>query len=573
MATRNSDFANPKPCEHLADYKLRHGLSGYKSIQKWLKASPYGKTSIKMCGKQTCPYAVFVVGRLFLCLICSSLSCSDHTLLHTQSENGQDIAVDIERSELYCSSCSDQVYDPDFDKVVVSKNIMDMPSKTHDSVVDDLMRRSSKRKRLNPLMDLDFEKVQTSGFNDGSKGEIVLSVGIERPEQFGEYLFHELCVASIATCTTIQELLLEDTTPKLVRKGSSDQLCLACDFGLCTQGIGLLYSPAQFLYRPDPTAIRVFRNFKQIFFSSLNLWIEISLSCAGIGCALGVSLIVIGSLLWWQHSANLASYEQQDAHEFFISVLDGIHEREGKERNSNKDNGGCQCIAHRVFSGMLRSDVTCTTCGFTSTTYDPCVDISLNMDTTNFSSVNVANKSAREDTGRSTLLACLDLFTRPERLGSDQKLYCQNCQEKRDSLKQMSIKRLPLVLSLHIKRFEHSSLRRSSRKIDWYLQFPFSLDMTPYLSPSVVRNRFGNRVFGFESDKPDISSEFEIFAVVTHSGMLDSGHYVTYLRLQNQWYKCDDAWVTEVDERIVRAAQCYMIFYVQKMLYCKANED
>ncbi|KAI4356643.1 hypothetical protein L6164_000649 [Bauhinia variegata] len=28
---------------------------------------------------------------------------------------------------------------------------------------------------------------------------------------------------------------------------------------------------------------------------------------------------------WWQHAANLASYEQQDAHEFFISMIDGIH--------------------------------------------------------------------------------------------------------------------------------------------------------------------------------------------------------------------------------------------------------
>ncbi|KAJ6295337.1 hypothetical protein OIU78_023373 [Salix suchowensis] len=432
MATRNSVFANPKPCEHLADYKLRHGLSGYKSIQKWLKANPYGNTSIKM------------------------LSCSDHTLLHTQSEYGHDIAVDIERSELYCCLCSDQI---------------------------------KQEEEVEFSGGFGFEKVQTFGFDEGSKGEIVLSIGIERTEQFGEYLFHELCAVYSG-----------NRTP---------------------------YSPAQFLYS------------------------------------------------WWHHSANLASYEQQDAHEFFISVLDGIHEREGKERNSNKDNGGCQCIAHRVFSGMLRSDVTCTACGFTSTTYDPCVDISLNMDTTNFSSVDVASKSVRpnEDTGRSTLLACLDLFTRPERLGSDQKLYCQNCQERRDSMKQMSIKRLPLVLSLHIKRFEHSSLRRSSRKIDWFLQFPFSLDMTPYLSPSIVRNRFGNRIFGFESDESDISSEFEVFAVVTHSGMLDSGHYVTYLRLQDQWYKCDDAWITEVDERIVRAAQCYMIFYVQKMLYCKANED
>lgn len=29
---------------------------------------------------------------------------------------------------------------------------------------------------------------------------------------------------------------------------------------------------------------------------------------------------------WWQHASNLASYEQQDAHEFFISILDHIHE-------------------------------------------------------------------------------------------------------------------------------------------------------------------------------------------------------------------------------------------------------
>lgn len=214
-------------------------------------------------------------------------------------------------------------------------------------------------------------------------------------------------------------------------------------------------------------------------------------------------------------------------------------------------------------------------CGFTSTTYDPCVDISLNLDTVNCSSADSPNKSIKhnDNTYVSTLLGCLDLFTRPEKLGSDQKFFCENCQERQDSLKQMSIKRLPLVLCLHIKRFEHSSIRKMSRKIDRYLQFPFSLDMNPYLSSSVVRSRFGNRIFPFEGNDSDTSAEFEIFAVVTHSGMLDAGHYVTYLRLKEQWYKCDDAWVTEVDEGIVRASQCYMLFYVQKMLYYKENED
>lgn len=206
------------------------------------------------------------------------------------------------------------------------------------------------------------------------------------------------------------------------------------------------------------------------------------------------------------------------------------------------------------------------------------MDISLHLDTNNSlaaDSPNKANKSNGNSSANvtSTLIGCLDLFTKPEKLGPDQKLHCQSCQERRDSVKQLSIQRLPLVLCLHIKRFEHSIVRKASRKIDWYLQFPFSLDMDPYLSSSIVRKRFGNRIFSFEGDESEIPSEFEIFAVITHSGMLESGHYATFVRLRNLWYKCDDSWVTEVDEKTVRASQCYMVFYVQKMLYYKANEE
>lgn len=238
------------------------------------------------------------------------------------------------------------------------------------------------------------------------------------------------------------------------------------------------------------------------------------------------------------------------------------------------DNVNCHCIAHRVFSGLLRSDVTCTTCGFTSTTYDPCMDISLDLNTP-FSNRDLPNKASKpnEYTASSTLGGCLDLFTRPEKLGPDQKLFCESCQERRESVKQMSIRKLPLVLCLHIKRFEHSYVRKMSRKIDRHLQFPFSLDMTPYLSSSVVRKRFGNRIFAFEGDESDLSTKFEVFAVVTHSGMLESGHYVTYLRLKSHWYKCDDAWITEVDEEVVRSLQTYLVFYVQKMLCPKSVED
>ncbi|BAF15984.2 Os04g0647300, partial [Oryza sativa Japonica Group] len=290
---------------------------------------------------------------------------------------------------------------------------------------------------------------------------------------------------------------------------------------------------------------------------------------------------------WWQHASNLASYEQQDAHEFFISILDHIHEniKDDQHKSLAQGHGDC-CIAHRVFSGILRSDVTCTHCGFTSTTFEPCMDISLDLDAGYNNSLGVANpkvhvrngerSSGGTNTKVSTLMRCLERFTRAERLDAEQKFFCERCKERQESLKQMSIRRLPLVSCFHIKRFEHSSVKKMSRKVDHCLQFPFSLDMAPYLSSSILRSRFGNRIFPSEASDADsvseFSSEFEIFAVIMHSGKLEAGHYVTYLRLNNHWYKCDDAWVTRVEEHTVRTSQAYMLFYVQKTLYYKACE-
>ena len=53
----------------------------------------------------------------------------------------------------------------------------------------------------------------------------------------------------------------------------------------------------------------------------------------------GTSHIDLFSCSWWQHAANLASYEQQDAHEFFISMLDGIHEKMGKDKRKTQSQG------------------------------------------------------------------------------------------------------------------------------------------------------------------------------------------------------------------------------------------
>lgn len=39
----------------------------------------------------------------------------------------------------------------------------------------------------------------------------------------------------------------------------------------------------------------------------------------------------------------------------------------------------CKCIIHKIFNGVLKSDVICSHCGSVSTAYDPFFDISLDL--------------------------------------------------------------------------------------------------------------------------------------------------------------------------------------------------
>ncbi|CAL9210800.1 unnamed protein product [Musa hybrid cultivar] len=520
------NLGKPLPCSHLKEYRKHHGLQGYRSLQTHFRTAPSGRTAVgkfqsliprcSLCSLRRC--------RLYLCLICSSISCSDHAAAHSQANPGHEIAVDVDRAEVFCCVCADQVYDPDFDTAVMAKQFLELPKGRE--------KDRCRKRRAAPAHDIERASSRETilVLDCGVKNRSCQPLRLRGLNNLGNTCFMNSVLQTLLHTPPLKNYFLGDWhNRELCRKQRSrrrrraveagELSCLVCDvdsvFSEAFSGNPTPYSPARFLFS------------------------------------------------WWQHSSNLASYEQQDAHEFFISMLDMIHESERSTLQNKVGFGDCHCIAHRVFSGVLRSDVTCTICGFTSTTYDPCVDLSLDLEP---STDSKPNKSSRI----STLMGCLDLFTRPERLGPDQKLYCQHCEMHQDSVKQMSIRRLPLVLCFHIKRFEHSLRRGTSKKIDQYLQFPFSLDMTPYLSYSIIRNRFGNRIFAFEGDESDVSndlsSEFEVFAVITHTGRLESGHYLTYLRLGERWYKCDDAWITQVSDGAVRASQGYMMYYVQKQI-------
>ena len=259
----------------------------------------------------------------------------------------------------------------------------------------------------------------------------------------------------------------------------------------------------------------------------------------------------------WSSCEYFSGYEQQDAHEFLIAALTSLYAglvaaqrplvspvpmssvpAGPLKRSSSLQRSMSVQDLQAVFTGVLRSDVTCLKCGSSSTKYEEFQDISLEL--THLS--GFAEDMATPDSASQpvTLAACLQSYTRAERLASAERCWCTKCGELQESKKQMSIHRLPNVLCFHLKRFKHSAnSKQPSTKIETYVRFPLhSLNMKPHTSAHVCNDAAGS------GSEPTPDQLYDLFGVVVHHGTMQNGHYTNFVRNQGEWFHCDDAVIT-----------------------------
>ncbi|EDQ87525.1 uncharacterized protein MONBRDRAFT_33347 [Monosiga brevicollis MX1] len=243
----------------------------------------------------------------------------------------------------------------------------------------------------------------------------------------------------------------------------------------------------------------------------------------------------------WKASSHLAGYSQQDSHEFFISLLDGLHQhmvQEGVNPHSNAHD--CDCIIHRVFTGKLQSDVSCQSCGFVSTTFEPFWDLSLGI------------RRAATGDGQS------------EQLGEDAMVTCTNCKAKQQAHKRLTLHSLPVALCFHLKRFRQASFTAPIVKDQVYVRFSQELDLYPYLAHAIATTK--DEQGASRPSLRDDAFTYNLFAVITHIGTMQQGHYIAHVKHGGQWYCCDDGNVFMVHERDVLQTQAYMLFYIKTRL-------
>ncbi|KAL5372460.1 hypothetical protein DPSP01_013483 [Paraphaeosphaeria sporulosa] len=261
----------------------------------------------------------------------------------------------------------------------------------------------------------------------------------------------------------------------------------------------------------------------------------------------------------WLAGEALAGYQQQDAHEYMQFMLNTLHLQNG----GSTDTEDCDCIVHQTFYGRLSSTVTCDNCRNTTTALDPYMDLSLDI-----RNLPKKKKSERSDDDHIALQSCLDRFTGREKLGAAE-YTCQTCDGGQNATKQLSIKQLPPVLPIHLKRFEHS--KSTSTKLETRISFPLTLDLYPYTtayrstSPPPAKNA-APRNTSHNTNAPANTLIYELSSVVVHKGKIDSGHYISYSREGDDWFMFDDSKVVLASEKEVLGAEAYLLFYMVQCL-------
>jgi len=184
---------------------------------------------------------------------------------------------------------------------------------------------------------------------------------------------------------------------------------------------------------------------------------------------------------------------------------------------------------YQIFGGKIRSQLKCSQCDYESNTYDPFLDLSL------------------EITRAHSVQRALQRFTAGEVLDGQNSYKCPKQNKMVRAIKRMTIEDAPNVLIIQLKRFEFS---RSGRKISKHVDFDQTLDLSPFMSHQTKG-----------------SATYDLYGILVHEGFsMHSGHYYCFLKGTGggEWHRFDDSRVHATSARNAMGQSPYILFYTKR---------
>uniref|UniRef100_A0A8C5AIG0 Ubiquitin carboxyl-terminal hydrolase 46 n=1 Tax=Gadus morhua TaxID=8049 RepID=A0A8C5AIG0_GADMO len=229
------------------------------------------------------------------------------------------------------------------------------------------------------------------------------------------------------------------------------------------------------------------------------------------------------------------NYMQQDAHEFLNYLLNTVADILQDEKKQEKQNGRLKnngtpvatetepenktepTWVHDIFQGTLTNETRCLNCETVSSKDEDFLDLSVDVEQ------------------NTSITHCLRDFSNTETLCSEYKYYCETCCSKQEAQKRMRVKRLPMILALHLKRFKYMEQLHRYTKLSYRVVFPLEL-----------------RLFNTSGDAVNLDRMYDLVAVVVHCGSgPNRGHYITIVKSHGFWLLFDDDIVEKIDAQAI----------------------
>ncbi|XP_017774911.1 PREDICTED: ubiquitin carboxyl-terminal hydrolase 38 [Nicrophorus vespilloides] len=201
--------------------------------------------------------------------------------------------------------------------------------------------------------------------------------------------------------------------------------------------------------------------------------------------------------------------QQHDSSEFLGHLLDVLHEQERLIGNSNEHDdattsgSNITTVVKKSFGGKTLTMSQCNNCGARSERMDTFRDLQL---------------SFPSDADNQSVQTLMDYYLQKEKLCDDNQYHCDECCGLTDGERITRIIEPPPRLVLTLKHFSYDPKTQARTKILKRVQ----LDDNVYVD----------------------SNEYKLYAAVVHCGSsVDSGHYYTYAKDCEDWYKFNDCFV------------------------------
>eukprot|EP00916_Digyalum_oweni_P026423 GHVL01043419.1.p1 GENE.GHVL01043419.1~~GHVL01043419.1.p1 ORF type:complete len:1394 (+),score=290.14 GHVL01043419.1:220-4401(+) len=200
---------------------------------------------------------------------------------------------------------------------------------------------------------------------------------------------------------------------------------------------------------------------------------------------------------------NYQLMDQQDVQEMLRQLCDKLDEL--------MQGTPAEGYINRLFSGKWDNYIQCLDVDYKSNRAEDFLDIQLSVQ------------------GCSSLDESIETLLQAEVMDGANKYRAEGHGLQR-ARKGVAFSSIPPVLQIHLRRFQYNLATMHMFKVNDYFSFPKYLDMEKYVPGG---------------------GEYSLHSVIVHSGSIDSGHYLAFVRPdpdEDQWYRFDDERVTKASE-------------------------